>query len=312
MALARGDRLGPYEILAPIGAGGMGAVYRARDTRLGRTVAIKVLYDRFTDRFEREARALAALNHPHICALHDIGPDYLVMEFIEGKPLHGPLPLETALRYAREITSALDAAHRAGIVHRDLKPGNIMIAKAGVKLLDFGLARANAPLGPDAETRAITEKGAVVGTLQYMSPEQIEGKEADVRSDIFAFGCVLYEMLTGHAPFEGASKASLIAAILERKPKELAGASPALVQVVDRCLAKDPEERWQSARDLEWELRSVLTVPSAAPARPRYWLFGTAIGLLVLLLAGLAAVHFREAPPRLEPVQMSILLPEKS
>jgi len=292
MPLTRGDRLGPYEILAPIGAGGMGAVYRARDTRLGRTVALKVLHDPFTDRFEQEARALAALNHPHICALYDVGPDYLVMEFIDGKALQGPLPVEMALRFAREITSALDAAHRAGIVHRDLKPGNILITKSGAKLLDFGLARAREPLAQDAATHAMTEQGAIVGTLQYMSPEQIEGKEADFRSDIFAFGCVLYETLSGHPAFEGQSKASLIAAILNGRPKQLAGAPPAAARVVERCLAKDPEERWQSVRDLDCSLELAFGVGAAEAGRDtapgRKWPVAALVAAL-LAFAGWAA-----------------------
>src|SRR5579862_1569253 len=208
MPLSVGTRLGPYEILAPLGAGGMGEVYKARDTRLNRTVAVKVSVEQFSERFEREAHAIAALNHPHICTLHDVGPNYLVMELIEGKPLKGPLPLEEALRYAIQMADALDAAHRKGIVHRDLKPANILVTKGGVKLLDFGLAKLRAPTSGDArstQTLALTEKGTVLGTFPYMSPEQLEGKEADARSDIFAFGAVLYEMLTGKRAFSGES-----------------------------------------------------------------------------------------------------------
>ena len=183
----------------------MGQVWKARDTRLGRTVAIKVAKISFSERFEREARAVAALSHPNICTLYDVGPDYLVMEYIEGKPLEGPLPVETALRYAVEISRALDAAHRIGIVHRDLKPGNILVTKTGIKLLDFGLAKQTATTTPSEETvtKALTDEGTILGTLQYMAPEQLEGKEADARSDIFAFGCVLYESLTGEPAFAG-------------------------------------------------------------------------------------------------------------
>ena len=207
MTLRAGDHLGPYEILSPIGAGGMGEVFKARDTRLARTVAIKVSAGKFTERFEREARAVAALSHPNVCTLYDVGPDYLVMEYIDGKALKGPLPIETALRYAREIASALDAAHRLNIVHRDLKPANVLVTKSGIKLLDFGLAKmgASGPASDETVTKALTAEGSILGTLQYMAPEQLEGKEADARSDIFAFGCVLYEMITGRMAFEGDS-----------------------------------------------------------------------------------------------------------
>src|SRR5215470_37485 len=188
MALATGAKLGPYEILGPIGAGGMGEVYKARDTRLGRIVAIKVAKEKFSEQFEREARTIAALNHPHICTLHDVGPDYLVMEYIEGVPLKGRLPLDQAMRYAGQICDALDAAHKKGITHRDLKPANIMVTKAGVKLLDFGLARIAAGACDETVTMA------VMGTPAYMAPEQREGKPGDARTDIYALGGVLYEM----------------------------------------------------------------------------------------------------------------------
>src|SRR5712692_9640143 len=191
MPLSAATRLGPYEILAPIGAGGMGEVYKARDTRLDRIVAIKVSQEKFSERFEREARAVAALNHPNICTLYDVGPNYLVMEFVEGSPLKGPLPLEQALQYAAQICDALDAAHRKGITHRDLKPANILVTRQGIKLLDFGLAR----VAPGENDLTLTVKGTVMGTPAYMAPEQWEGKPADARSDIYAFGCVLFEML---------------------------------------------------------------------------------------------------------------------
>src|SRR6476661_4395608 len=187
---AAGTRLGPYEILAPLGAGGMGEVHRARDTRLGRDVAIKFSNEKFSERFEREARAIAALNHPHICQLYDVGPDYLVMELIEGTPLKGPLPVEKAVEYGGQILEALDAAHRKGITHRDLKPANILLTKQGIKLLDFGLAKQNAPIHETDATQALTGQGLILGTLQYMSPEQLQGKPTDMRSDLFAFGCV--------------------------------------------------------------------------------------------------------------------------
>src|SRR5580658_1626197 len=226
MPLATGTRLGPYEIVAPIGKGGMGEVYRARDTRLGRDVAIKISAEKFSERFEREARAIASLNHPLICQLYDVGENYLVMELIEGTPLKGPLPLEKAVEYAAQILDALDAAHQKGITHRDLKPANILVTKQGIKLLDFGLAKQAVRLNEDDATKALTDQGQIVGTLQYMSPEQLQGKEADARSDLFSFGGVLYEMLTGKRAFEGQNAANVIATILEREPAPLAAASP--------------------------------------------------------------------------------------
>src|SRR6202165_5038088 len=189
MSATPGTRLGPFEIIALLGSGGMGDVYKATDTRLNRIVAVKILKNLHTDRFQREAHAIAALNHPHICTLHDVGPNYLVMELIEGKPLKGPLPLEEALRYAVQMADALDAAHRKGIVHRDLKPANILVTKSGVKLLDFGLAKMSAcAVSDETITQALTGEGTILGTPQYMSPEQLQGREADARSDIFAFG----------------------------------------------------------------------------------------------------------------------------
>jgi serine/threonine protein kinase len=228
MPLSEGERLGPYEILSPIGAGGMGEVYKARDTRLDRIVAIKVSQAQFSERFENEARAVAALNHPHICQLYDVGPDYLVMEFVEGVPLKGPLPIEKAVEFAAQILDALDAAHQKGITHRDLKPDNILVTKKGIKLLDFGLAKQTTPLKEsDATmTQALTAQGQILGTWQYMSPEQLQGKPADARSDLFSFGCVLYETLTGKRAFEGQSAASVIAAILEREPAPLPTPTP--------------------------------------------------------------------------------------
>jgi len=243
----------------------MGEVYRARDARLDRTVAIKVAAEKFSDRFEREARNIAALNHSNICTLYDVGPNFLVMEYIEGETLDariqkGALPVREALQYAVQIAAALDAAHRRGIVHRDLKPANVMLSKTGVKLLDFGLAKAQAAVTEgEGETLAIAAENTIVGTLQYMSPEQLEGKEADARSDIFAFGVVLYEMLTGRKAFTGASQATLIAAIMSSDPAPVSAPEvtnwPALDRAVKRCLSKPPDDRWQCAHDLCAELQ---------------------------------------------------------
>jgi Tol biopolymer transport system component/tRNA A-37 threonylcarbamoyl transferase component Bud32 len=283
MALTVGTRLGPYEILSVIGVGGMGEVYKARDARLGRVVAVKISNEKFSERFEREARAVAALNHSNICHLYDVGPNYLVMEYVEGSPLKGPLPVDQALKYAAQICDALDAAHKKGITHRDLKPANILVAKTGIKLLDFGLAKMSQTEEPpnDATLKmALTGKNEIVGTLYYMSPEQLQaqasGKEIDARSDIFSFGLVLYEMLTGKRAFDGASQASVIAAILERPAPSIAAiAPPALDRSMQRCLAKDPDDRWQSARDLKAELDWIARAPveftfaSAPPSSAR-------------------------------------------
>jgi serine/threonine protein kinase len=311
MPLTAGDKLGPYEILAPIGAGGMGEVWKARDTRLDRIVAIKVSKTDFGERFEREARAVAALNHHNICTLHDVGPNYLVMEYIEGTPLKGPLPLDHALRYAVQICDALDAAHKKGITHRDLKPANILVAKAGVKLLDFGLAKmvqAAQPMDDATLTMALTGKNEIVGTLYYMSPEQLQaqatGQEIDGRSDIFSFGLVLHEMLTGKRAFEGSSPASVIAGIMERAAPSIADVAPvALDHILQRCLAKDPEDRWQSARDLKVSLELVGTKPVAGSepvaamtgSRLKTWLWPAAAALfaVVALLALSRPTWFR-------------------
>src|SRR5262245_13667721 len=280
MPLAVGTRLGPYEILAPLGSGGMGEVYRAKDTRLDRTVAIKILPSHlssnadYKQRFEREARAISSLTHPNICGLYDVGSqngtEFLVMEFLEGETLahrlsKGPLPTDQMLRYAIQIADALDKAHKQGIVHRDLKPGNIMLTKSGVKLLDFGLAKviATAERLPgvsqlDTQQRDITTEGTILGTIQYMSPEQLEGKEVDSRTDIFAFGSVLYEMATGQKAFSGKSQASLMSSILKDEPQSISQVQPLAPQALDRvvktCLAKDPDDRWQNAHDLMKEL----------------------------------------------------------
>src|ERR1017187_9156311 len=280
MPLSAGEKLGPDEILAPRGAGGMGEVYKARDTRLGRMVAVKVSKAAFSERFEREARAVASLNHSNICTLHDVGPNYLVMEYIEGTPLQGPMSVEQALKYGAQICDALDAAHRKGITHRDLKPANILVTKTGIKLLDFGLAKLGttetkpAPIPDDATlAMALTGRNEIVGTLYYMSPEQLQaqgtGREIDARSDIFSFGLVLYEMLTGKRAFEGSSPASVIAAIMERPAPSVADvAPPALDRVQKKCLAKEPDERWQSARDLKDELEWIASASSEATTVP--------------------------------------------
>jgi eukaryotic-like serine/threonine-protein kinase len=279
MGLTTGTKLGPYEIQSPLGTGGMGEVYRARDTRLERTVAVKILPAQFScdpvrkQRFEREAKTISSLNHPHICVLYDVGHqdgmDYLVMECVEGETLvkrldKGPLPLDQVLKYGAQIADGLDKAHRSGVVHRDLKPGNIMLTPAGAKLLDFGLAKPTAAPVSAATLTAVqaapvTEEGTIVGTFQYMSPEQVEGKEVDGRSDIFSLGAVLYEMVTGQRAFEGKSQLSVASAILEKEPAPVSAAKPmtppALDHAVKKCLAKHPDERWQSASDLASQLK---------------------------------------------------------
>jgi Tol biopolymer transport system component/tRNA A-37 threonylcarbamoyl transferase component Bud32 len=321
MSVQEGSQVGPYTILSRLGVGGMGEVWKARDTRLDRTVAIKFPKRQFSERFRREAQSVAALNHANICTLYDVGPDYLVMEYVEGRPPKGPLPETEAVRIGIEIAAALDAAHRRGIVHRDLKPGNILVSKSGVKLLDFGLAKLHA-----AEPRAISEttltqpltgEGAVLGTPQYMAPEQVEGKPADARTDIFAFGCVLYEMLTGRRAFEGKSPASVAAAILAGEPRRIHElqpmTSPALERVVKTCLAKDPDDRWQSARDLKHVLQGVQESTGApAAGRPHAQAGWIAAGLLLIAAAALGYLAFRRGPEAARPVQFSIMAPENT
>jgi len=276
----------------------MGEVYKARDTRLKRDVAIKVCAAQFSERFGREARAIASLNHPNICQIHDVGPNYLVMEFVHGAPLAGPLPMEKAEEYAGQILEALDAPHRKGITHRDLKPANILVTKQGIKLLDFGLAKQAAP-GPDEATltKGLTSQGQVLGTLQYMSPEQLQGKEVDARSDLFSFGCVLYEMLTGKRAFDEESAASVIASILERDPAPLTAAPP-LERVMRRCLAKDPEQRFQNARDLKAALAWAMeqAAPAATTKRRHIWQWIAGLALVIGALGGGWAVSRLHQP----------------
>jgi Tol biopolymer transport system component/predicted Ser/Thr protein kinase len=310
MDLKPGDKLGPYEILAPIGAGGMGQVWKARDTRLNRHVAIKISNERFTDRFEREAQAIAAFNHANICQLYDVGPDYLVMELIDGVPLKGPLPVEKAVVYAGQILDALDAAHRKGFTHRDLKPANILVTKQGIKLLDFGLAKQQAKtLGPDDVTGpALTVDGQITGTLHYMAPEQLQGKEADVRSDIFSFGCVLYEMLSGARAFSGSSAASVVAAILEREPEPLK-TTPPLDRVIRTCLAKDPDDRFQNAADLKkallWAVGQVSNLPSRAASKLPWAL----VAAMALIAAGALLYAFRTTNVTAPETRVDIVTP---
>ena len=325
--LPPGTRLGPYEIIERIGAGGMGEVHKARDTRLDRIVAIKKSLTPFDDRFEREARAIASLNHPCICSLFDVGPDYLVMEYVDGEPLSGPMSVDKALALARQILDALEAAHRKGIVHRDLKPANILVTSGGgVKLLDFGLAKASADLAAGLTTMAdpLTHAGTIVGTINYMSPEQLEAKPVDSRSDIFAFGLVLYELLTGRRAFDGANTSSVIAAILKDQPPSIRQLRPATPNSVDRlvqtCLEKDPDKRWQSAREIKHALEWLTaddarhdepTRAAGAAHRIRWWQTATVVALLAA--AGTAIWARRPAPAQTaEAMRFQVLPPPDS
>ncbi len=322
MGMQSGERLGPYQIEGPLGAGGMGEVYRARDTRLDRTVAIKILPAHLSgdlarkQRFEREAKAISGLNHPHICVLYDVGHqegvDYLVMECVHGETLskrleHGALPVDQVLKIGMQLADALDKAHRSGIIHRDLKPVNIMLTAEGAKLLDFGLAKQAAftaeTMSMNAKpSDAVTAQGEIIGTIPYMSPEQVEGKELDARSDIFSLGAVLYEMLTGHRAFAGKSQWSVASAILEKDPRpieEMMPTSPAVLgQTIRRCLAKDPDDRWQTSRDLELELKWIgetgAKTDAAAPvAAGKVWKKWMAWAAAAILGAGGLALGMR-------------------
>jgi eukaryotic-like serine/threonine-protein kinase len=338
MSLAPGTRLGPYELVAPLGAGGMGEVYRAKDTRLGREVAVKVLPRHLSSnpeiraRFEREAKTVSSLNHPHICTLHDVGRegeiDYLVMELIEGETLaarltKGALPLAEVLKFGAQIADALDRAHRAGVMHRDLKPGNVMLTKSGAKLMDFGLARATGLAAASELTSSptmagpLTAEGTILGTFQYMAPEQMEGQEADARADLWALGCVLYEMATGRRAFDGKSQASLIAAVMHTQPSPVSQVSsmspPALDSLVAACLAKDPADRIQSAHDvklqLSWIAEGGSKVGVAAPVATRRkgrermaWITAA----VAVVGAALSVVLFRAPSADTEPIFASI------
>ncbi|MFH2052025.1 MAG: protein kinase [bacterium] len=341
MTLIPGHKLGSYEIQDKIGAGGMGEVYRAHDTRLGRTVAIKVLPEHtassveLKERFQREAKAISSLNHPNICILYDVGEQdgagYLVMEHLEGETLaerlaRGPLPLGEMMRIAVQIADALDSAHRKGLVHRDLKPGNVMITREGAKLLDFGLAKVavtdNRPESFSSMTRTspLTADGTIIGTMHYMSPEQIEGREADARSDIFAFGALLYEMATGKRPFEGTSQASLIASVLKEEPPAVTTIQPMLPpileQTIRQCLMKEPDQRWQTAGDLKRALLWVseggsqigIPAPVARGRKRRELALGVCVTVLAAAVAVLGLVTWKHARVQPPVVQSNILL----
>ncbi len=342
MPVSAGTRLGPYEILSSIGAGGMGEVYRARDTRLDRTVAVKVLPTHLSEspqareRFDREAKAISSLSHPHICPLYDVGHqdgiDFLVMEYLEGETLahrlkKGPLPPDQALQFAIQITDALDTAHRHGVIHRDLKPGNIMLTKAGAKLLDFGLAKVQASEAAagmtqlPTQTTPLTAEGTILGTMQYMAPEQLEGHEADARTDIFALGAVIYEMATGRRAFEGKSRASLIAAILEREPPPVSTlqplTAPALDHVVRTCMAKDPDARWQTAHDVLVDLKWVAdagtqaATASSAKSSVRERISWALVAGLLVVLAVFVGFFFTRHTEEPHTTRLELLLPDK-
>ena len=321
MPLSAGDQLGPYEIIGAIGAGGMGEVYKAHDARLGRDVAIKLSKDRFSERFEREAKAVAALNHPNICTLHDVGPNYLVMELVEGQSPQGPMALDEALKIARQIADALEAAHDRGIVHRDLKPANIKVTPDGVvKVLDFGLAKVMASTASGAPTEhsptlsmAATQAGIILGTAAYMAPEQAKGANVDKRADIWAFGVVLYELLTGKRLFQGDDLTETLAAVVRDRP-DLSAAPPQVRRLIEKCLEKDPKKR---LRDISGVALLLETAPGSQPqtapsvARSNRWPWAVAAAA-VAGLGALAFVHFRETPPEQQAIKFILDAPPES
>jgi len=319
MALSTGDKLGPYEILALIGKGGMGEVYRAHDPRLRRDVAIKVSAERFSERFEREAHAIAALNHPNICAIYDVGPNYLVMEYVEGESPAGPLPIDEAMEIARQIAEALGEAHDKGVVHRDLKPANIKIKPDGtVKVLDFGLAKvgpASTSAGLEAGTTqsptlsmAATQAGVILGTAAYMAPEQARGKQVDARADIWAFGVVLYELITGQRLFKGEDLTDTLASVVKENP-DLSAVPLRVRRLLEACLQKDPKKRLQAIGDMRLVLDEATSAPTGSRTGMLAWVVA---GVAILAGAGLALVHFREAPAAERSLRLSIPLPENA
>ena len=331
MTLAPGRRLGPYEVVAPLGSGGMGEVFKARDTRLERSVAIKILPAAFAAdarlraRFEREAKSISQLNHPNICVLHDIGFEegmaYLVLELVDGETLasrllRGRLSVPDVIRYGADVADALDRAHRAGIVHRDVKPGNIMITKSGAKLLDFGLAKDTGSaevLNTQTQQKPLTQEGSIVGTLQYMAPEQLTGDATDARTDIFALGAVLYEMLSGHRAFEGSTRTSLVTAILSGAPRPVSEAQPlapsALQRVVSKCLEKDPEARWQSAKDVADELRWIGSQSGETSSAKRAHKWPLPIAAAALVVAAMMGARLLMTAPKAQPTNVEMAAP---
>jgi eukaryotic-like serine/threonine-protein kinase len=325
MTLAPGTKLGPYEILALVGAGGMGEVYRARDSRMGREVAVKVSAEQFSERFSREMRSIAAVNHTNVCHLYDVGPNYLVMELVEGETLKGPLTLDAALPVIRQLIDGIEAAHEKNIIHRDPKPANIKITPEGiVKILDFGLAKAaqtssvessgGNPENSPTLTMGATTAGTILGTAAYMAPEQARGKEADKRSDIWSFGVVVYELLTGQRPFDGESVVETLGAVINKEPDWPLlppGVAPGAQRLLQWCLEKDRKQRLQSIGDARRMLDEAAPAAQAtAPSGSRLGLaLGGATAVLALALAALSFLHFREKPPVAQLVRFEIPAP---